>query len=170
MVSYYPASGCSDENSREAHRLYAELLSKLQNPMPQIIHQSSLATEWIWVLCSTGIWSQNRCAKTCSCWKYRCSPCLENLPISNQRVQALIPLHNRASAVFCQWILEKHVVNTQFVGNILFTGMRDSQGTVWSSFLIPICGRMTVPTPSWHQAITAELPSMPGWASEMITS
>jgi hypothetical protein len=129
----------ANENSRETHRLYAELLFITQNRTPQIIHQISLATGRIWVLRCTGTWSQNQCAKNCSCWGYWCSPCLENfswiftLPISNQRMQALIPLHHRARVAFCQWILEKFVVNTQFVDNVLFTGIRDSQGTVWWS-------------------------------------
>jgi hypothetical protein len=46
-------------------------------------------------------------------------------------MQALDPLHHRARLAFSQWILDKFVVNTQFVDNVLFTDMLDSQGTVW---------------------------------------
>jgi hypothetical protein len=38
-----------------------------------------------------------------------------------QQVQALTPPDRHARAVFCQWLLTKCAVNTQFVANILFT-------------------------------------------------
>jgi hypothetical protein len=43
-------------------------------------------------------------------------------PYHIQRVQAFTPPENRAREVFCQWLLTKCVVNTQFVANILYTG------------------------------------------------
>jgi hypothetical protein len=79
-------------------------LSTMQNPIPQIIHQTSPATEQIWALCSMGVGSQkasislnsqygsscieksrrrpwNHCVKNSSCWRsYWCSHSLENSP------------------------------------------------------------------------------------------
>jgi hypothetical protein len=42
-------------------------------------------------------------------------------PYHIQRVQALTPPNHRARVVFCQWLLAKCLVNTQFVADILFT-------------------------------------------------
>jgi hypothetical protein len=62
--------------------------------------------------------SRNQCARNCSCWKYLCSPCLENFPWA---ITLPIPHDRRARAVFCQLLLAKCVVNKQSVANILFT-------------------------------------------------
>jgi hypothetical protein len=40
-------------------------------------------------------------------------------PYHIQRVHVLTPPDHRARAVFCQWLLAKCLVNTQFVANIL---------------------------------------------------
>jgi hypothetical protein len=42
-------------------------------------------------------------------------------PYHSQRVQALTPTDHHARVAFCQWIVEKYLVKTQFEANILFT-------------------------------------------------
>jgi hypothetical protein len=91
-------------------------LSTTQNPIPQIFHRTSTATVRIWDLCCMrvgsrkasvspnfwyGCWrieesgrrSRNQCAKNCSCWTYRCSPCLGNSPWTTT-----LPIPHPASA------------------------------------------------------------------------
>jgi hypothetical protein len=65
--------------------------------------------------------------ENCSCWRYRCSlgwrilheESLRSYHI--QRVQAFTSPDYRSRAVFCQWLLTKCFLNSQFVANILFT-------------------------------------------------
>jgi hypothetical protein len=71
------------------------------------------------------IW--NQCVKNCSCWRYWCSPRLENspwtltLPVAHPVNASPPPSWQQWRLVFWQWHLTKCVVNTQFVANIMYT-------------------------------------------------
>jgi hypothetical protein len=59
---------------------------------------------------------------------------------TSSKVEALTPPDHHGRVVFCQWLLTKCIVNTQYVTNILVTDEMDSQGTVLGTFLIPMSG------------------------------
>jgi hypothetical protein len=145
-----------------------------QNPIPQIVHQTSPATERIWV----SDHGQPRTFRTPDMevlvlrrveedpgtsmrrvksaegisvplvWRTLHERSL--YPHHSQRVQALTP-DRRARAVFCQWLLAKWVVNAQFVPNILFTDEAGFIGDGNVNIHMPVSEWMIIPTSPWHQ-------------------
>jgi hypothetical protein len=135
MADMHFMYGRASWNSQEARRLCAEhypqrsipshklvtklhqLLSKSRSFAPRASDRGRPRSVWTRIE-KSGRKSRNQCAKSCSCWRYRCSPFVDNSPWT-----ITLPITNPASAraVFCQRLLAKCVLNTQFVANILFT-------------------------------------------------
>jgi hypothetical protein len=79
-----------------------------------------------------------------------------------KQVQTLTPSDHHEWVVFCQWLLSKCVVSTQFIATNLFI---DEAGftrdcTAHNTHF----GWMTIPTSLWHQDINIDFSSMSGWA------
>jgi hypothetical protein len=121
-----------------------------QKPQSVCIQQSISAEIWSWNVEKSGTWSQNQCVKTCSCWQYLSSPCLENFWL---RVTLHIPTASNCELsclVFGQCLHAKCVVN-----NILVT---DAMGFTKDSTLI-----WTDDSPHAILASRCQLPCVGGW-------
>jgi hypothetical protein len=204
MTSYYSTWEITDMHFTYGHvyGLFSGSVSPLQRTLPtmqdhipQIIHQTSPATDRIGVLCSTHIGLQytsislnsqygslhiekngrrfwNQCAKNCSCWRYHCSPNSPwtiTLPIPHP-ASASLPPPDHCARVACKWLLTKSTVNTQFVPTILFT---EEAGFTWGSIVNFHNTHVWVdknPPLLWHQDFNIDFLSMSGWESYVINS